>query len=125
MYHRTFTNSLCLITLAALSGCGQSDAPAFRLDMVTVAQTQLSPEHQQAVANILGAMFGTPDQPFAMEETGLDQRMLKMAAGPVWSDEAGDKHGLYRRHCAHCHGINGDGQGPTASILNPYPRDYR
>jgi mono/diheme cytochrome c family protein len=48
-----------------------------------------------------------------------------MAAGPVWSDAAGDKHGLYRRHCAHCHGISGDGQGPTAAILNPYPRDYR
>jgi hypothetical protein len=48
-----------------------------------------------------------------------------MAAGPVWSDEAGGKHGLYRRHCAHCHGISGDGRGPTAMILNPYPRDYR
>ena len=48
-----------------------------------------------------------------------------MAAGPVWSDQAGGKHGLYRRHCAHCHGISGDGHGPTAAILNPYPRDYR
>jgi mono/diheme cytochrome c family protein len=47
-----------------------------------------------------------------------------MAAGPVWSDQGG-KHGLYRLHCAHCHGISGDGQGPTAQILNPYPRDYR
>jgi mono/diheme cytochrome c family protein len=25
----------------------------------------------------------------------------------------------------HCHGISGDGRGPTAAILNPYPRDYR
>jgi mono/diheme cytochrome c family protein len=48
-----------------------------------------------------------------------------MAAGPVWSDESGGKHGLYRRHCAHCHGISGDGHGPTALIVNPYPRDYR
>ena len=32
---------------------------------------------------------------------------------------------MYRRHCAHCHGISGDGRGPTAGILNPYPRDYR
>ena len=32
---------------------------------------------------------------------------------------------MYRRHCAHCHGISGDGAGPTASFLNPYPRDYR
>src|SRR5262249_34528471 len=25
----------------------------------------------------------------------------------------------------HCHGTTGDGLGPTAFILNPYPRDYR
>jgi len=33
--------------------------------------------------------------------------------------------GLYRQHCVHCHGVNGDGAGPTALFLNPYPRDYR
>lgn len=33
--------------------------------------------------------------------------------------------GLYRQHCAHCHGTSGDGAGPTAAFLTPYPRDYR
>lgn len=33
--------------------------------------------------------------------------------------------GLYRKHCAHCHGTTGDGAGPTAAFLTPYPRDYR
>ncbi|MEM9660647.1 MAG: cytochrome c, partial [Planctomycetota bacterium] len=33
--------------------------------------------------------------------------------------------GLYRKHCVHCHGVNGDGRGPTGRFLNPYPRDYR
>jgi mono/diheme cytochrome c family protein len=93
--------------------------------MTNVVDKQISPTHQRAVANILAAMFGTPDEPFAMPETGLNQRKLSMAAGPVWSDAEGRKHGLYRRHCAHCHGISGDGRGPTAGILNPYPRDYR
>jgi mono/diheme cytochrome c family protein len=50
---------------------------------------------------------------------------LKLAAGPVGSDEQGRAQGLYREHCAHCHGITGDGAGPTAAFLNPYPRDYR
>jgi mono/diheme cytochrome c family protein len=114
-----------LIIFTAIVGCAESDPPVFRLDMTNVVAKQIAPDHQVAVANILGAMFGTPDAPFALPETGLDQRKLAMAAGPVWSDAEGGKHGLYRRHCAHCHGISGDGLGPTAAILNPYPRDYR
>ncbi|MEO1993851.1 MAG: cytochrome c, partial [Planctomycetaceae bacterium] len=37
------------------------------------------------------------------------------------------KHGrqLYMEHCMHCHGVSGDGSGPTARYLNPLPRDYR
>ena len=31
----------------------------------------------------------------------------------------------YRRHCVRCHGVNGDGNGPTAQYLNPRPRDFR
>jgi mono/diheme cytochrome c family protein len=31
----------------------------------------------------------------------------------------------YMRHCSHCHGTAGDGNGPTAQYLNPRPRDYR
>ncbi len=32
---------------------------------------------------------------------------------------------LYMRHCSHCHGTAGDGNGPTAQYLYPRPRDYR
>ena len=108
-----------------LAGCGQTPPPQFRLDMTNVVAKQIARPHQEQIANILGAMFGTPDEPFALAETGLNQRRLDMAAGPVQSTELGAKRGLYRRHCAHCHGISGDGRGPTAGILNPYPRDYR
>jgi mono/diheme cytochrome c family protein len=113
------------LAASALAGCGKVDPPPFRLNMTNVIAKQIAPENQLAIANILDAMFGTPNEPFALPETGLNQRLLKMASGPVWSDQAGGKHGLYRRHCAHCHGISGDGHGPTASILDPYPRDYR
>lgn len=34
-------------------------------------------------------------------------------------------YALYRRHCQHCHGSSGDGNGPTAEFLYPRPRDYR
>lgn len=32
---------------------------------------------------------------------------------------------LYRRHCLHCHGVTGNGRGPTAPWVKPHPRDYR
>jgi mono/diheme cytochrome c family protein len=122
---RLIRKSLYVAFVAALAGCGKTDPPQFRLNMTNVVAKQIQPEHQDAIANTLGAMFGTPDEPYALPEIGLTQWKLDMAAGPVWSDKVGSKHGLYRRHCAHCHGISGDGHGPTAAILNPYPRDYR
>lgn len=115
------------VALLVVAGCvkSESEPPRFRLDMAQIAANQIVPQHQQAIADILDAMFGTPDEPFALPETGLDLRKLRMAAGPSWSDEQGVRHGLYRRNCAHCHGVSGGGDGPTAGILNPYPRDYR
>src|SRR4029079_15094507 len=77
------------------------------------------------------ALFGTPDEPAFPAIEGVEPgkivtvSRLKLAAGPVGSDEKGASQGLYREHCAHCHGITGDGAGPTAAFLNPYPRDYR
>lgn len=46
---------------------------------------------------------------------------LLLGAGSVLA------HGqaLYARHCIHCHGAGGAGDGPTARYLNPKPRDYR
>ncbi len=116
-----------LAFLAALGGCGQTPPPAFHLNMVEIASKQIPSNQQQEIANILEAMFGTPDHPYVLDDdtTGLDQAKLDLAAGAVHSDQFGKETGLYRRHCAHCHGTTGDGMGPTAFILNPYPRDYR
>ncbi|MCA9038135.1 MAG: cytochrome c [Planctomycetaceae bacterium] len=51
------------------------------------------------------------------------------APGDIVSIGAGDNlkmgRGLYQRHCSHCHGTSGDGNGPTAQYLYPRPRDYR
>jgi len=116
-----------LLAVAALSaaGCGRTPAAAYRLNMVEAAKQRLTTEQQRQVATVLEAMFGTPDEPIALAETGLDEAKLRLASGPVRSDIVGRKNGLYREHCVHCHGISGDGLGPTAAFLNPYPRDYR
>jgi mono/diheme cytochrome c family protein len=121
--HRVFL-ALAVVVVAA-TGCGRTPSAAFRLNMVEATKQRLTPEQERQVATILEALFGTPDQPVALPETGLDEAKLRLAAGPVRSDIVGRKNGLYREHCVHCHGITGDGMGPTAAFLNPYPRDYR
>ena len=92
-------------------------------------QKRLSNRQLQDVADVLAAMFGSPDQPKLPPVEGIDKvvdgSLLALSAGPVGSDENGRARGLYREHCVHCHGITGDGAGPTAAFLNPYPRDYR
>jgi len=78
-------------------------------------------------------LFGTPDKPLwpAFSENDADLaklvklERLQQAAGAVRSDQADEHVGLYREHCVQCHGISGDGLGPTSRFLNPYPRDFR
>jgi len=115
----------CLACVVLFAGCGRYEPPRFHSNMVAMNQQQIPEKQQQDIANILDAMFGTPDEPFVLADTGLDLKKLQQAAGPVRSDQFGRESGLYRRHCGHCHGTTGDGLGPTALVLNPYPRDYR
>jgi mono/diheme cytochrome c family protein len=111
----------CLLSV----GCGKTPPASYRLNMVEATKQRLTSDQEQQVATVLLAMFGTPDDPVALPEFGLDEAKLRLASGPVRSDIVGRKNGLYREHCAHCHGVTGDGMGPTAAFLNPYPRDYR
>ena len=80
------------------------------------------------IAAVMEASFGTPDEPRV--PAGIDDSLVELsnltrAAGPQWSDQAGVHFGLYREHCATCHGVEGGGAGPAAALLNPYPRDFR
>ncbi len=115
---------LAVLGCALAGGCGQSHA-SFHLDMIEQVKNKTTPEQQQQIADVLTAMFGTPDKPFVLPQTGLDIELLRTASGPVHRDAVAGPRGLYREHCVHCHGITGDGAGPTAAFENPYPRDYR
>jgi mono/diheme cytochrome c family protein len=110
---------------AALCGCQRSAPAHFRLNMVEMAEKEMTENNQKTIATVLEAMFGTPDDPFVLPEAELDIKKLQLAAGPVRSDRTGVHGGLFREHCVHCHGVTGDGMGPTATFLKPYPRDYR
>lgn len=116
-------------SLAALvllvTGCSKPAPPRFHLNIVAAVKARVGAPAQQQVANILTALYGTPDEPRLPPDVPFKEALIARAAGPVASDIHGRKVGLYREHCMHCHGISGDGMGPTAAFLNPYPRDYR
>lgn len=127
-----------LAGLVIVAGCGAPKADfrryttfAHKAADAAGLEKGFSRDQLQGVDEAMQALFGTPDAPLLPAVDGVELGKivnlshLKIAAGPVGSDEHGNPRGLYREHCAHCHGITGDGVGPTAVFLNPYPRDYR
>lgn len=130
MFSRVTSSSLLLLAALLCAGCGD-DTISYRLNFEgkdrAAVESDGAPEYPderlEKIQTAMTAVFGTPDRPFAWPEMNLDQRLLNLSAGPTGS--SGIHRGLYREHCAHCHGISGDGLGPTARFLNPYPRDYR
>ena len=104
--------------------------------VVTFAELEegLFPVTAQSVAVISGEASGDVLQ-FASWDS--DTRSAVLAVEPAKTLVAGDqcsidrgqvlKDGrvLYMRHCSHCHGTSGDGNGPTAQYMTPRPRDYR
>lgn len=116
-----------VIAVASVSGCNGPEAK-FVLSEETKA---LIKEAQKPVEKAILDHFGTPHKLVAWEKLPVD-------FGKVDASEEGTKAGhdlpgwqlvegrnLYMRHCLHCHGVSGDGNGPTAPYLNPKPRDYR
>ena len=118
-----------LVVLAALglAGCGQPPAATFSLDAKT---EELVREARDSVDKVLNENFGTPNRLVAWEKFPIDY------GKPDPKAESNDPHShagwrlvegrnLYMTHCQHCHGVTGDGKGPTSRFLNPRPRDYR
>lgn len=99
------------LLVVALVGCGKIPDRHYVLSAET--QNLGDAEARQAIAQALEKHFGTPEQP-RLEGTKLvtQERLVE-----------GSK--LFRVHCLHCHGVSGDGAGPTAPFLFPRPRDYR
>ncbi len=112
-------------SLLAITGCSLSTAPPFELNREGRDPAGIPAEQVTAVQQSLQKLFGTPDSPALPAGVTLDWNLLKAAAGPIRGEADGRQWGLYRRHCAGCHGISGDGAGPAAVVLAPYPRDYR
>lgn len=78
------------------------------------------------------AAAGSPAAEVAGESPAGDSSVAEASAGEAPVDAAAQNEGssalgreLYARHCAACHGANGDGQGLAAAFLYPKPRNFR
>lgn len=62
-----------------------------------------------------------------MNEDGTTAQMDVSEGDTVQVLGSALQHGrnLYLRHCMHCHGVSGNGAGPTAQYFRVKPRDYR
>lgn len=70
-----------------------------------------------AGAWLLASLFAETRHPWA----------TPAAPAAATTQEAALAHGaqLFRQNCAVCHGVNGDGNGPAANVMDPKPRDFR
>jgi mono/diheme cytochrome c family protein len=89
--------------------------------------TALSGTARAAITESLEKHFGTPAKPFVKVTVADDAEAFQAALDDLQLKDADLEQGskLYRRHCLHCHGVSGNGRGPTGPWLNPHPRDYR
>lgn len=108
-----------------LAGCARSTPPEFPLNLEGREPGSVGAKQAAAIRETLTTLFGTPNEPKVPDGVQFDLERLKMAAGAMAGDAQGRQRGLFRRHCVTCHGTAGDGAGPAAAVLDPYPRDYR
>jgi mono/diheme cytochrome c family protein len=89
----------------------------------------LKPEERAELDTALRTLFGTPARPRVKakggegDPLGVDPEIVKKLN--LGEDTLAHGSRLYRNHCLHCHGLEGNGRGPTGPWLNPHPRDYR
>lgn len=136
-----FVFRLAMLGVLSLVGCNQTPPPPEFVfnekskDLVAVART--------SVEKSLLENFGKPNSLVGWQKFPIDYGAegasvkpplasvtgLQTQVPPTGTHEAGwrlkEGRNLYMVHCLHCHGVSGDGNGPTARFLNPRPRDYR
>ena len=99
---------------------GPVDVELARLDALggrTLDPAAVPADARAALGRFLADTFGTPAAP-RVEIDGAGELGLT-------PDRLAEGGRLFRRHCLHCHGLTGDGDGPSGQRIHPRPRDFR
>jgi mono/diheme cytochrome c family protein len=80
----------------------------------------ISSDGQAKLESELNEIFGTPARPTVRGLPPEVTSTLKLQPEILIEGSL-----RYRMYCLHCHGLTGNGRGPTAPWVNPHPRDYR
>lgn len=91
-------------------------------DITLVDPVGLSANDRKTFTETLDKLFGTPGKP-RVTIPGVSSEDVDALRLDRVTLTAGSK--LYRLHCLACHGVTGNGRGPSAQWVNPHPRDYR
>jgi len=123
-----------ILSTVALAGCREERPLAFEPNLVHAHKYEMKEGYSMVQASedttwAIDAMFGNPEAPQMPDVVTKDDDLASLVSAENLTLASGspneDGRGLYRKHCADCHGVTGNGRGPTAAIINPYPRDYR
>lgn len=136
---RMFAAGFCTL----LGGCaGEFEAYPLSYAKSKVVTDIAEPEKQETVVRALSELFGPSPREikvprglglrnggaylanYVMDTSG-ERKPLAVADAAGSKTQIAGGYQLYRKHCLHCHGVTGDGAGPTADFLYPRPRDYR
>lgn len=99
-----------LFALAGLGGVVYDPAKLTAADRATLTKA-------------LDDLFGTPAAPRVAADDPADRAAADgLGLGP---DRLAAGGKLYKHHCVQCHGMAGDGRGPTGQWVFPHPRDFR
>jgi len=100
---------------AAEEAAGDSE-PSVQLQVVSFVPGELQDSEAEVVGTLqVSSADGSPVSVAVSE--GDEIKIL--------GDTLQRGRNLYLRHCMHCHGVSGDGAGPTAEYFTIKPRDYR
>jgi mono/diheme cytochrome c family protein len=149
---RLFFLSALLLSAALLPGCNDTAYPEdleYRYeDYQSWEETKqqmkfvtVSDKKEEMITEALRPYFGTPRSPTVyLFAAGQEDAPQLPGEGKLRAEDKKVLHStqlqlddktlalgskVYRQQCLHCHGLMGNGEGPTGQFLNPRPRDFR